>query len=69
MADLWVRGLDEELVKALQREAAAHGRSTEAELQAIPQGMVVTRNVKDFVEPVRLTPSLRNTHIRRTPHQ
>jgi len=34
-ADLFVRGVDEKLVKALQREAAAHGRSAEAEHLAI----------------------------------
>jgi plasmid stability protein len=31
MADLFVRGLDEDLVRALKARAAAHGRSVEAE--------------------------------------
>lgn len=35
MADLLVRGVDEELVKALKKRAGAHGRSAEAEHRAI----------------------------------
>jgi len=35
MPDLLVRGVDEELVKALKKRAGAHGRSGEAEHRAI----------------------------------
>ena len=35
MPDLLVRGVDEELVKALKERAGAHGRSAEAEHRAI----------------------------------
>jgi plasmid stability protein len=35
MADLLVRGLDEAVVRALKRRAAAHGRSAEAEHREI----------------------------------
>ncbi|HWT39535.1 MAG TPA: DNA-binding protein [Paraburkholderia sp.] len=31
MADLWGRGLDDALVQSLREQAAAHGRSVEAE--------------------------------------
>lgn len=35
MASLLVRGLDEEIVHGLRQQAAAHGRSAEAEHRAI----------------------------------
>ena len=35
MADLLVRGIDEELVRALKKRAGAHSRSAEAEHRAI----------------------------------
>ena len=35
MADLLVRGVDDDLVQALKKRAGAHGRSQEAELRAI----------------------------------
>ena len=35
MADLLVRGVDEELVRALKERAGAHGRSAEAEHREI----------------------------------
>jgi plasmid stability protein len=35
MADLLVRGIDEELVRALKERAGAHGRSAEAEHREI----------------------------------
>jgi antitoxin FitA len=35
MADLLVRGVDDEIVRALKERAGAHGRSAEAEHRAI----------------------------------
>ena len=35
MADLLVRGVDDEIVRALKERAGAHGRSVEAEHRAI----------------------------------
>ena len=35
MPDLLVRGVDEEIVRALKQRAGAHGRSAEAEHRAI----------------------------------
>jgi plasmid stability protein len=35
MADLLVRGVDDDLVQALKKRAGAHGRSQEAELREI----------------------------------
>ncbi len=35
MADLLVRGVDDDLVQALKKRAGAHGRSQKAELRVI----------------------------------
>lgn len=43
MGAIAVRGLDDELIAALKERAAAHGRSTEAEVRAILADAVSTR--------------------------
>jgi plasmid stability protein len=54
MAQLLVRNLDEELVRALQRRAAEHGRSTEAEHREILKEALTKKpppsNFKAFLE-------------------
>jgi plasmid stability protein len=54
MAQLLVRNLDEELVRALQRRAAEHGRSAEAEHREILKEALTKRppalDFKAFLE-------------------
>lgn len=42
MADLLVRGVDEEVVKALKKRAGSHGHSAEAEHRAILAAALIT---------------------------
>jgi plasmid stability protein len=46
MSQLLVRGLDPELVEALKRRAAAHGRSAEAEHREILRGTLLGQPAK-----------------------
>jgi plasmid stability protein len=49
-ADLFVRGVDEKWVKALQREAAAYGRSAEAEHLAILPDALLRLENRQFIK-------------------
>jgi plasmid stability protein len=58
MADLWVRGLDEKLVKALQREAEVHGRSAEAEHRAILEDALQRLENRQFIRLLMSMPDV-----------
>ena len=50
MADLLVRGIDEELVRALKERAGAHGRSAEAEHREILAAALARPRRRSFAE-------------------
>ena len=50
MADLLVRGVDEELVRALKERAGAHGRSAEAEHREILAAALARPRRRSFAE-------------------
>ena len=50
MADLLVRGIDEDLVRALKERAEAHGRSAEAEHRDILAAALARPGVRRFAE-------------------
>jgi antitoxin FitA len=50
MPDLLVRGVDEEIVKALKERAGAHGRSAEAEHRAILAEALARPKRRSFAE-------------------
>ena len=56
MADLLVRGVDEELVRALKERAAAHGRSAEAEHRAILAAALTRPRKRSFAEVLASMP-------------
>ena len=58
MADLLVRGIDERLVKALEREASAHGRNAEAELLAILQDALHKLENRQFIKLLMSMPDV-----------
>jgi plasmid stability protein len=58
VADLWVHGLDEKLVRALQREAAAHGRSAEAEHRAILEDALQRLENRQFIRLLMSMPDV-----------
>jgi len=56
MPDLLVRGVDEELIRALKERAGAHGRSAEAEHRAILAAALVRPKRRSFAEVLALMP-------------
>ena len=58
MSDLLVRGVDEELVRALKERAGAHGRSAEAEHRAILAAALARLKRRSFAEVLASMPPL-----------
>ncbi len=58
MPDLLVRGVDEELVRALKERAGAHGRSAEAEHRAILAAALGRPRRRTFAEVLALMPAV-----------
>jgi plasmid stability protein len=56
MADLLVRGVDEDLVLALKERAGAHGRSAEAEHRAILAAALARPRRRSFAEVLASMP-------------
>ena len=58
MADLLVRSVDEELVRALKERAGAHGRSAEAEHRAILASALRRPKKRGFAEALASMPDV-----------
>ncbi len=58
MPDLLVRGVDEELVRALKERAGAHGRSAEAEHRAILAAALARPRRRTFAEVLASMPAV-----------
>ncbi len=58
MADLLVRGVDEELVRALKERAGAHGRSAEAEHREILAAALARPRRRSFAEVLAAMPTV-----------
>jgi plasmid stability protein len=58
MADLLVRGVDESIVKALKRRAAANGRSAEAEHREILGAALARTRKRSFAEVLASMPNV-----------
>lgn len=58
MADLLVRGVDEEIVRALKERAGAHGRSAEAEHREILAAALSRPRRRSFAEIVASIPNV-----------
>ena len=58
MPDLLVRGVDDELVRALKERAGAHGRSAEAEHRAILTAALARPPRRSFVEVLASMPDV-----------
>ncbi len=58
MANLLVRGVDEEIVLALKARAGAHGRSAEAEHRAILAAALVRPRRRPFAEVLASIPAV-----------
>jgi plasmid stability protein len=58
MADLLVCGIEERLVKALEREATAHGRHAEAELRAILEEALQKLENRQFIKLLMSMPDV-----------
>jgi plasmid stability protein len=58
MADLLVRGVDEDLVRALKARAGAHGRSAEAEHREILAAALGRPRRRSFAEVLALMPDV-----------
>jgi plasmid stability protein len=58
MADLLVRGLDEDVVRALKARAAAHGRSAEAEHRDILQRALTRPRRRSLAELLAAMPDV-----------
>ena len=58
MADLLVRGVDEEIVRALKARAGAHGRSAEAEHRAILAAALAGPRRRSFAELLASIPEV-----------
>jgi plasmid stability protein len=56
MADLLVRGIDDDLVRALKERAGAHGRSAEAEHRAILAAALIRPRKRSFAEVLAAMP-------------
>jgi plasmid stability protein len=58
MADLLVRNVDEELVRALKEQAGAHGRSAEAEHREILAAALTRPRKRSFAEVLASMPDV-----------
>ena len=58
MADLLVRGVDEEIVRALKARAGAHGRSAEAEHREILAAALIRPRRRSFAEVLASMPDV-----------
>lgn len=58
MADLLVRGIDESIVRALKKRAAASGRSAEAEHREILAAALAHPRRRSFVEVLASIPNV-----------
>jgi antitoxin FitA len=58
MADLLVRGVDEEIVRALKERAGAHGRSAEAEHREILAAALLRPRKRSFAEILASMPDV-----------
>ncbi len=58
MADLLVRGLDEEVVRTLKARAAAHGRSAEAEHRDILQRVLMKPRRRSLADVLASMPDV-----------
>jgi plasmid stability protein len=58
MADLLVRDVDEELVRALEERAGAHGRSAEAEHREILAAALIRPRRRSFAEVLAAMPQV-----------
>jgi antitoxin FitA len=58
MPDLLVRGVDEEIVRALKERAGAHGRSAEAEHRAILAAALARPRRRTFAEVLASMPDV-----------
>ncbi len=58
MPDLLVRGVDDELVRALKERAGAHGRSAEAEHRAILAAALARPRRRSFAEVLASMPDV-----------
>jgi antitoxin FitA len=58
MPDLLVRGVDDELVRALKERAGAHGRSAEAEHRAILTAALARPRRRAFPEVLASMPNV-----------
>lgn len=56
MANLLVRGVDDDIVQALKQRAGAHGRSAEAEHRAILAAALLTPPRRNLAELLRAMP-------------
>ncbi len=57
MTDLLVRGVDDELIRALKERAGAHGRSAEAEHRAILAEALAHPRKRSFAEVLAAMPN------------
>ena len=58
MPDLLVRGVDEEIVRALKERAGAHGRSAEAEHRAILTAALARPRRRTFAQVLASMPDV-----------
>ena len=58
MPDLLVRGVDDELVRALKERAGAHGRSAEAEHRAILMAALARPRRRTFAQVLASMPDV-----------
>ena len=58
MPDLLVRGVDDEIVRALKKRAGAHGRSAEAEHRAILAAALARPRRRTFAEVLASMPDV-----------
>jgi plasmid stability protein len=58
MADLLVRGVDEDIVRALKERAGAHGRSAEAEHREILAAALLRPPKRSFAEVLASMPDV-----------
>ncbi len=58
MADLLVRGVDDEIIRALKERAGAHGRSAEAEHRAILAAALTQPRKLSFAEVLASMPNV-----------
>ena len=58
MADLLLRNIDDELARALEEQAVAHGRSAEAEHRSILEAALGLRERPGFLEVLASIPDV-----------